>query len=48
MATILGFLRMNKEGLGSDPTVITAGDEQYIKIERNGKTERLIIDEVMT
>ncbi|KAH7131159.1 hypothetical protein EDB81DRAFT_696442 [Dactylonectria macrodidyma] len=39
---------MNEEGLGFDSTIITSGDEQYIEIERNGKTERLIIGEVMT
>ncbi|KAM4064122.1 serine/threonine-protein kinase [Hirsutella rhossiliensis] len=45
--TILGFLRMNKEMLGFDPTIITSGGQQYIEIERNDKTERLIIDDVM-
>ncbi|KAM4061041.1 kinase [Hirsutella rhossiliensis] len=44
---ILGFLRMNKEMLGFDPTIIASGGQQYIEIERIGKTERLIIDDVM-
>ncbi|CAI6091430.1 unnamed protein product [Clonostachys chloroleuca] len=47
VTTILGFLRMNEEMLGFDPTIRTFGDQQYIDIERNDKTERLIIDEVM-
>jgi hypothetical protein len=47
VTTILGFLRMNEEMLGFDPTIRASGDEQYIDIERHGKTERLIIDEVM-
>ncbi|KAM4058339.1 DDE superfamily endonuclease [Hirsutella rhossiliensis] len=38
---------MNKEMLGFDPTIITSGGQQYIEIERNDKTERLIIDDVM-
>ncbi|KAM4064203.1 hypothetical protein HRG_007198 [Hirsutella rhossiliensis] len=47
VATTLGFLRMNEEMLGFDPTVMTSGDQQYIEIERNDKTERLLIDKVM-
>ncbi|KAK7421733.1 hypothetical protein QQZ08_009821 [Neonectria magnoliae] len=47
VTTILGFLWMNEDGLGFDPTIITSGGEQYIKIERDGQIERLIIDAVM-
>ncbi|KAG8407789.1 hypothetical protein J3459_022550 [Metarhizium acridum] len=47
VATILGFLRMNEEMLGFDPTIITIGGQKYIKIERNGQIECLIIDEVI-
>ena len=47
VTSILGFLLMNEEMLGFDPTIRASGDEQYIDIERNDKTERLIIDEVM-
>jgi len=47
VTTMLGFLRMNEEMLGFDPTIITSGNQQYIDIERNEKTERLIIDGVM-
>ncbi|XP_044721135.1 uncharacterized protein HRG_06132 [Hirsutella rhossiliensis] len=47
VTAILGFLRMNKGMLGFDPTMIISGGQQYIEIERNGKTERLIIDDVM-
>lgn len=47
VTTILGFLWMNEEALGFDPTIIRSGGEQYIEIERDGRTERLIIDEVM-
>ncbi|KID81451.1 serine/threonine-protein kinase Sgk2 [Metarhizium guizhouense ARSEF 977] len=47
VATILGFLRMNEEMLGFDPTIVTAGGQKYIEIERNGQSERLILDEVM-
>ncbi|TWU70363.1 hypothetical protein ED733_000050, partial [Metarhizium rileyi] len=47
VTTILGFLCMDEEMLGFDPTIIASGDEQYIDIERNDKTERLVIDEVM-
>jgi len=47
VSTILGFLWMSEEELGFDPTIITAGDQRFIEIERNGSTERLIINEVM-
>ncbi|KAI1770974.1 hypothetical protein F4818DRAFT_430766 [Hypoxylon cercidicola] len=47
VSTILGFLRMNGEQLGFDPTIITSYDRRYIEIERNGSLERLIIDGVI-
>ncbi|KFG81455.1 serine/threonine-protein kinase Sgk2 [Metarhizium anisopliae] len=47
VATILGFLRMNEEMLGFDPTIVTTSGQKYIEIERNGQTECLIIDEVI-
>ncbi|KAI1300772.1 hypothetical protein F5Y03DRAFT_223623 [Xylaria venustula] len=47
VSTILGFLWMNEEQLGFDPTIITSGGERYIEIDRNGCRERLIIDAVM-
>ncbi|KAM7182691.1 hypothetical protein V8F33_014103 [Rhypophila sp. PSN 637] len=47
VSTILGFLWMSEEELGFDPTIMTAGDQRFIEIERNGTTERLIIDKVM-
>ncbi|OTA98042.1 hypothetical protein M426DRAFT_326299 [Hypoxylon sp. CI-4A] len=45
--TILGFLWMNEEQLGFDPTIATLGGEQYIEIKRDGQVERLIIDKCM-
>ncbi|KAL2415158.1 hypothetical protein ABEF91_003133 [Exophiala dermatitidis] len=47
VSTILGFLWMNDEQLGFDPTIVTSGGERYIEIQRNGLRERLIIDRVM-
>jgi hypothetical protein len=47
VSTILGFLWMNEEELGFDPTIISAEGRRYIEIERNGQTERLIINGVM-
>ncbi|EHK22811.1 uncharacterized protein TRIVIDRAFT_133034, partial [Trichoderma virens Gv29-8] len=49
VATILGFLWMDEEWLGFDPTIVTSGDDKrFIEIERNGQPERIIIDEVIT
>ncbi|KAF2254157.1 hypothetical protein BU26DRAFT_474426 [Trematosphaeria pertusa] len=47
VSAVLGFLWLNEEQLGFDPTFITAGATRYIEIERNGLRERLIIDKVM-
>ncbi|KAL2888932.1 kinase-like domain [Ceratocystis lukuohia] len=46
--TILGFLWMNDEQLGFDPTIITTTNkERFVEVKRNGSTERIIIDKVM-
>ncbi|CAH0019280.1 unnamed protein product [Clonostachys rhizophaga] len=45
--TILGFLWMSDECLGFDPTIISSEGRRYIEIERNGQTERLVIDRLM-
>jgi hypothetical protein len=38
---------MNEEQLEFDPTIISSGGEQYIEIEQNGISERLVIDQMM-
>ncbi|KAF1365192.1 hypothetical protein EJ07DRAFT_150724 [Lizonia empirigonia] len=47
VSAVLGFLWLNEEQLGFDPSIITAGDIRYIEIERNNQKERLIIDKVI-
>jgi hypothetical protein len=47
VSAMLGFLWMNKKQLGFDPTIITAGGKRYIEIERNNRTERLVLDQVI-
>ncbi|KAK3933951.1 hypothetical protein QBC46DRAFT_400887, partial [Diplogelasinospora grovesii] len=47
VSTILGFLWMSEEQLGFDPTIITANGQQFIEIEREGRKERVVLDEVM-
>lgn len=47
VSAVLGFLWLDKEQLGFDPTIVTEDDKQYIDIERNGCAERLIIDGVI-
>ncbi|KAL2164299.1 hypothetical protein VTH06DRAFT_3515 [Thermothelomyces fergusii] len=44
VSTILGFSWMNEEQLGFDPTIKMANGQRFIEIERNGSTERLILD----
>jgi hypothetical protein len=46
VSAVLGFLWLNEKQLGFDPT-ITAGDNRYIEIERDNRTERLVIDKVV-
>ncbi|KAI8710629.1 Pkinase-fungal domain-containing protein [Fusarium sp. LHS14.1] len=47
VSTILGFLWMNEEQLGFDPTTMTANGERFIEVNRNGSTEHIIIDKKM-
>ena len=47
VSAMLGFLWMNKEQLGFDPTIVTVGDKRYIEIEQRSKKERLVIDKAI-
>ena len=47
VSVVLGFLLMSREQLGFDPTIITCETERYIEIEKDGKKEKLMIDEVI-
>jgi hypothetical protein len=47
VSAILAFLRMDKEQLGFDPTIVSVKDMRYIELERDGQRERLIIDRVI-
>ena len=47
ISAVLGFLWLNEEQLGFDPSIITADGSQYIEIERNSRRERLIINKAM-
>ncbi|KAA8627046.1 hypothetical protein PtrSN002B_011649 [Pyrenophora tritici-repentis] len=38
---------MNEEQLGFNPTIITDGDKRYIKIERENRKERLVINSLI-
>ncbi|QUC20273.1 uncharacterized protein UV8b_04514 [Ustilaginoidea virens] len=43
--TILGFLWIDTETLGFDPTIVVTARGRHIEIQREGKTERLILDD---
>lgn len=47
VSAILGFLWMSEQQLGFDPTIMTENGQQFIEIEREGATERLILDGLM-
>lgn len=47
VSAILGYLWMDEEGLGFDPTILKEDAKKYIKIQRNGLEERLYLEELM-
>ncbi|KAI0399472.1 hypothetical protein F4802DRAFT_35874 [Xylaria palmicola] len=47
ISAILGFLWMDNEALGFDPTIIQSEHQQYIEIRQDTKTERLILDRII-
>ena len=47
VSAVLGYLSMNEEQLGFDPTILLSGGKRYIEIVRNDRRERLIIDGLM-
>ncbi|KAI1962538.1 hypothetical protein LOZ58_002880 [Ophidiomyces ophidiicola] len=47
VSVILRYLLMTEEDLGFDSTIITANGSRYIKIERDGREERLVVDKVV-
>ncbi|KAI1932301.1 hypothetical protein LOZ66_006910 [Ophidiomyces ophidiicola] len=47
VSVILRYLLMTEEDLGFDSTIITASGSRYIKIERDGREERLVVDKVV-
>ncbi len=47
VSMVLGFLWMSEEELGFDLIIISVEGRRYINVERNGRTERLIINERM-
>ncbi|KAI0169185.1 hypothetical protein GGR52DRAFT_511052 [Hypoxylon sp. FL1284] len=47
VTTVLGFLWMDEQQLGFDPTIVTSDGVQYIEIEKDGQCERLIFDGVI-
>ncbi|KAG6042254.1 hypothetical protein E4U39_006138 [Claviceps sp. Clav50 group G5] len=44
---MLGFLWMNEEELGFDPTIKKTDGEQYIEIQRNGRSEVIVLEKVL-
>ncbi|OAP55710.1 hypothetical protein AYL99_09862 [Fonsecaea erecta] len=47
VSAVLGFLWMDREQLGFDPTIVESDGVRYMKITRNGRDERLILDALM-
>lgn len=46
-SAILGYLWMNEEELGIDPTILEEDAGRYTNIERNGLVERLCLEELI-
>jgi Fungal protein kinase len=47
VSTVLGYLWMNKEQLGFDPTILESDGKRCVEIMRNNKIERLVIIELI-
>ncbi|KAI9368690.1 hypothetical protein BJX61DRAFT_550232 [Aspergillus egyptiacus] len=48
ISAMLGFLQMNDEQLGYDPSILSTSDgKRFINITRDGRSERLILDGLM-
>ncbi|RFU72772.1 serine threonine- kinase sgk2 [Trichoderma arundinaceum] len=47
VSVVIGFLLMNNEQLGYDPTILKSGNRQYIEIQRDGQTEKLFLEQVI-
>ncbi len=47
VSAVLGYLWMNEEQLGFDPTIGESDENRYIEITRHGHKERLVIDHLM-
>jgi hypothetical protein len=47
VSAILGYLWMNEEELGFDPTILNEDVGRYIDIKRNGRVERICLEELM-
>ncbi|EHK17632.1 uncharacterized protein TRIVIDRAFT_214149 [Trichoderma virens Gv29-8] len=47
ISSVLGFVMMNDEQLGYDPTIIKSGTQQYIEVRHDGQAERFILDKLI-
>lgn len=47
VSAMLGYLWMNEEQLGFDPTIVESEGKRYIDIVRRDKTERLVLTELL-
>lgn len=47
VSTTLGCLCMNEEEIGFDSRIIAMSDERYNEIERDGQSERIILERLM-
>ena len=48
VSVMLGFLKMNTEQLGFDPTILKTSDgRRYVEVKQHGETKRIILDKVI-
>jgi hypothetical protein len=47
VSAVMGYLWMNEEQLGFDPTIFELDGKRYMKITPNGRTERLVLVELI-
>ncbi|EKG09432.1 hypothetical protein MPH_13531 [Macrophomina phaseolina MS6] len=47
VSAVLGYLLMNNEQLGFDPTILEVDGKRVVEVTRNDQTERLVLDKLI-
>ncbi|KAF2453033.1 hypothetical protein BDY21DRAFT_145487 [Lineolata rhizophorae] len=48
VSVVLACLRMNDQQVGKDPTILRSNGRRYVEVERDGRTERIFFQELLS